>query len=100
MTLIVKTLKIDEDFDEKREIWFSPGSSDIPRGKLTKKNQNLKKKFFKFFLPPVTRKPTPIGVNISASELKFKKRYGGATYNQLMFKMIPNMATLCHRCGL
>ena len=37
MTLIVKTLKIDEDFDEKGETWFSPGSSDIPRGKLTKK---------------------------------------------------------------
>ena len=52
MTLIVKTLKIDEDFDEKREIWFSPGSSDIPRGKLTKKNQNLKKKnFFNLFHP-------------------------------------------------
>ena len=37
MTLIVKTLKIDEDFNEKREIWFSPGSSDIPQSKLTKK---------------------------------------------------------------
>ena len=49
MTLIVKTLKIDEDFDEKREIWFSPGSSDIPRGKLTKKEQNLRKYFFDFF---------------------------------------------------
>ena len=52
MTFIVKTLKIDEDFDEKREIWFSPGSSDIPRGKLTKKNQNLKKKIFLIFFTP------------------------------------------------
>ena len=52
MTLSVKMLKIDEDFDEKGAKQVLVGSSDIPPGNSTKKNQNLRKKFFFDFFTP------------------------------------------------
>ena len=52
MTLSVKMLKIDEDFNKKGAKQVLVGSSDIPPGNSTKKNQNLRKNFFLIFSPP------------------------------------------------
>ena len=52
MTLSVKMLKIDEDFNKKGAKQVLVGSSDISPGNSTKKNQNLRKKFFFDFFTP------------------------------------------------
>ena len=62
MTLSVKMLKIDEDFDKKGAKQVLVGSSDIPPGNSTKKTQNLRKIFFFIFSPPAIPTPTPIDV--------------------------------------
>ena len=52
MTLSGKMLKIDKDFDKKGAKQVLVGSSDIPPGNSTKKNQNLRKNFFFDFFTP------------------------------------------------